>query len=244
MSDNTFSIQFRSATYDVGLNGQMSLTALLRYFQEAAHEHANNLGVGFSKLREQNIFWVLSAINLEIGELPGFDEIFTIKTWPRGNDRLYSLRDFLLFHNDKIVAKATTLWLLIDVNSKRPIRPERVVEGIDFFSEKRVFSNDFAPITPIIEKSLIEERHVRFSDLDINRHVNNVRYLEWVLDAVHDYCNIENRIKGITVQYLGEFLEGEKAFIYSEPENETKDIKVEINHQDGKTGIRALVNLG
>ena len=244
MSNNTFSIEFRLASYDVALNGQMSLTALLRYFQEAAHEHANNLGVGFNKLREQNISWVLSAINLEIDELPGFDEIFTIKTWARGTDRLYSLRDFLLFHNDKIVAKATTLWLMIDINSKRLVRPERIVAGIDFFSEKRVFPNDFVPITPINEKSLIEERHVRFSDLDINRHVNNVRYLEWVLDAVHDYCNIDNRIKGIAVQYLGEFLEAEKALIYREAENETNDIKVEINHQNGKTGIRALLNLG
>jgi len=242
MSSNIFSIDFRTASYDVGGNGQISITSLLRYFQEAAHKHANSLEVGFQDLQEQNLFWVLSAISLEIDDLPGFDELITVNTWPRGINKFYCLRDFLIYHNKKIVAKATSLWLLIDIKSKRIIRPERIIEGVDFFSEKRVFQEDFVPIEPIIEKKLIEERRTRYSDLDINRHVNNVRYVEWIFDTVYDLAD-NKRISNLIIQYLGEFVENEKALIYSEKDQKTNEIKIEINHEDGKTGIRALLRL-
>lgn len=242
MSSNVFSIDFRTASYDVGANGQISITSLLRYFQEAAHEHANKLNVGFHKLQEQNIFWVLSAISLEISDLPGFDKLITVNTWPRGINKFYSLRDFLLYYNEKIVAKATSSWLLVDVNSKRIVRPERIIEGIDFFSEKRVFEDDFISLESVKEKKLIEERRTRFSDLDINKHVNNVRYVEWILDTVSDVSD-NKKIKALKIQYLGEFIENEKALIYCETIEQNNEIKLEINHEDGKTGIRATVEM-
>ena len=238
--NNIFSIDFRTATYDVGANGQVSLTSLQRYFQEAAHEHANKLGVGFQDLREQNIFWVLSAMYIEFDDLPGFDEVLTVKTWPRGINKFYSLRDVLFFHNYKTVAKATSLWLMVDISSKRIVRPEKIVQGIDFFSEIRVFDDDFVPIVQMKEKELIEERLVRYSDLDINRHVNNVRYIEWILDAVNDlHCN--KKIVNLKIQYLSEFVENEKALIYKEISSNPNEYKIEINHENGKTGIRSVV---
>ena len=240
--NNIFSKDFRIATYDVGGNGQISLMSLLRYFQEAAHEHANNLGVGYHKLREQNIFWVLSAMYIEINNLPGFDEKITINTWPRGVNKFYYLRDFSVIHNNQTVAIATSLWLTVDVNSKRIIRPDRITEGVDFNSDIRVFEEDFVQIEPINEKKLLEERFVRYSDLDINRHVNNVRYVEWLLDAVYNMVD-EKGIKRLKIQYLSELVENEKAYIFEEKSDNKNEVKVEINHENGKTSIRALIEV-
>jgi len=238
--NNIFSINFRTASYDVGADGRISVAALFRYFQEAAHEHANSLGVGFHKLRRQNIFWVLSATQIEIGNLPGFDEEITVNTWPRGVNKFFSLRDFQLYHKNQIAAKATSLWLLIDVNSKRIVRPERIIEGVDFFSDERVFTYDFTAIEPLVEKTLLEERRTRFCDLDINNHVNNIKYVEWILDAVYDFAGIKP-VKGFKIQYLSEFTINEKAFIYRDLLNIENEVKIEINHTDDKTGIRALI---
>jgi acyl-ACP thioesterase len=213
---------------------------LLRYFQEAAFEHANNLGVGYNKLQDENVFWVLSGMWLETGILPGFDASVTVKTWPRGINKLYSLRDFQLYHNGQEVAKATSLWLMVDVKTKRIVRPERFMTNISFPTQ-RVFSDDFSSIEQIKEKRLIEERRVRYSDLDINRHVNNIRYVEWILDAISD-LRCEKIISTLKIQYLGEFLENEKILIYCEQTDLINQIKIEINHEDGKTGIRALLN--
>ena len=235
-----FTINFHTASYDVGVNGEISLMSLLRYFQEAAFEHANNLGVGYNVLQEQNIFWVLSSMWLEIeNSLPGFDEQITVKTWPRGVNKLYALRDFQLFHKDKQVAKATSQWLLVDVKSKRIVRPERFTDGIPF-SEKRVFNDDFSPVEPIKEKKITEERQVRYSDLDINRHVNNIRYVEWILDTVNEHFDSIN-INCLKIHYLSEFIENEKALIYCESCDCTNEIKFEIDHENGKTGIRGFI---
>jgi acyl-ACP thioesterase len=239
MNENIFSIDFRSASYDVGANAQISLTSILRYFQEAAFEHANNLDVGYYRLQKENIFWVLSAMWVETGILPGFDEQITVTTWPRGIYKLYSLRDFLLYHKGKEIAKATSLWLMADLKSKRIIRPERFMENI-IFPKNKVFNNDFSPIEPLIQTKLIEERRVRYSDLDINSHVNNIRYVEWIFDAIAD-TSPEKTISALKIQYLGEFLENEKILIYSEQTGNPNEIKIEINHKDEKTGIRALL---
>ena len=231
---------FNTTSYDVGTNGQISLTSILRYFQEAAFIHANNLGVGYNILSEQNIFWALSSMWLETdNKLPGFNEQITVKTWPRGVNKLYSLRDFQLFHNKMEIARASSQWLLVDVKSKRIVRPDRFMETIPF-SENRVFNNDFSPIEPIKIKNLTEERKVRYSDLDINRHVNNIRYVEWILDTVNERFG-ETNINSIRLHYLSEFIDSEKIIIYCEQTDCTNKIKVEIDHDDGKTGIRGEI---
>ncbi|MCL2074240.1 MAG: thioesterase [Marinilabiliaceae bacterium] len=241
MLEKIFSKDIRTATYDVGANGQISITALQRYFQEAAHEHANKLGVGFEKLRKKNIFWVLSALWFKIDKLPGFDKIITVNTWPRGIDKFYSLRDVIFFHDNKTVAKATSLWLTIDINSKRIVRPETIFNGVDYFSDNRVFDDNFAPIITPTEKILIEERQVRYSDLDINRHVNNVKYIEWIFDAIENNL-AEKNINELKIQYLGEFVENEKASIYRGISDDPNKFIIEINHEKGKTGIRGEVS--
>lgn len=239
MSQNVLTIDFTVTSNDMAPNGQLSLTALMKYFQEAAHQHANNLGVGFHQLKAQNIFWVLSSIHIEVDELPAFDEPFSVETWPRGSRRLFSIRDFLVHYNGQVVARATSSWLMVNLTSKRPVRPESLLAGIEFLPEKAAYEQE--PAMDVISTSpeLLESRVVRFSDLDINRHVNNTRYVEWIFDAVH-LTHLKNfRVSSLTVQFSSEFKEGESADILLRDDNNRHSAQIDILHKGTETGVRA-----
>lgn len=241
MTNRILTLDFIAASYDIAPNGQLSLTSLMKYLQQAAHKHSTDLKVGFYQLKERNIFWVLSGITVQVNQLPSFDEPFTIETWPRENMKLFSIRDFLVFKDNNIVAKVTSSWLMVDLNSKRPVRPEQLLAGIDFLPAKHAFDVEELYPDKIEHTNLIEARMVRFSDLDINRHVNNTRYLEWIMDAIHKTSYKDMIISGFSIRYAREFVEGEIANIYFDKLDNNRVLNIEITHNEGKTGIAAVI---
>lgn len=241
MIKEILSLEFKVTSNDMAPNGRLSLTALMKYFQEAAHQHAINMGVGFHQLKIQNIFWVLSSIDIEIKELPAFDETFKVETWPRGSRRLFSIRDFFVYKNGTVVARASSAWLMINLTSKRPVRPEALFSGIRFLSEKRAFDQESAMAVKTNGSKLLESRAVRFSDLDINGHVNNTRYVEWIFDAIHLTPFKDLRVCGLSVKFSSEFKEGEVADITLSEGIDKQSVQVDLVHPGTETGVRAFL---
>lgn len=241
MANNVLTLNFTAASYDIAPNGQLSLPSLMRYLQQAAHQHATDLNVGFHHLKEQNIFWVLSGFTIQTNQLPGFDETFMVETWPRENNRLFSMRDFLVYYNNLVVARATSAWLMVDLNSKRPVRPDHLLAGIDFLPERKAFKEEPLLTMAINRIHQPQLREIGFSDLDINRHVNNTRYVEWVLDAIHRASNQNRKIVRLSIQFSSEFVEGETASIYMQEGSCEKVLNIEIVHENGRTGVKAAV---
>ncbi len=240
MVSNTLTLSFKTASYDLAPSGQLSVPSLMRYFQQVAHIHAAQLNVGYHLLKERNIYWVLTGINLQTGQLPEFDVEFTVETWPRENIRLFSMRDFMVYSNQKIVARATTSWLMVDANSKRPVRPESILQGIKFLSEKKAISSELLTIENCEDYNYRENRIVQFSDLDINRHVNNTRYIEWVFDAIHKTGFKNRKTVSLSMLFSNEFTEGESATILIKGRNKNI-VNVVIEHNDGKPGVKAAI---
>lgn len=86
---------FRAGIFDCAADGSIHLFALMKYLQEIAADHAEELGFGFARMREMNAYWVLSNIRIEISRLPLRDELFIVKTWPSGCSRTVATREFL-----------------------------------------------------------------------------------------------------------------------------------------------------
>jgi len=233
---STYKHQLKVASYDLTTAGTISIPAILRGMQQAAHEHASILGVGYHQLGQQNIFWVLHAITLEIKKLPSMDEICIIETWPRCLDKLLTSRDFTISHGDQVYVRATSQWLMVNSETKRLVRPAPHLTNMPFEPQRKAISDPIEQPEPFNYSSPCEIRKVRYSDLDINRHVNNTRYVEWLLDTLHDRIPQTTPIKKITLHYLSEFTEGEEAAIHCQTNSES-DLKMAIIHPNGKVGL-------
>lgn len=99
---------FSIRSYHSDQNGKLTLPALFHFLQECAWDNARLNGFGYEFLKKENAFWVLSRVLVQMDEYPEWKDEIEIKTWPKGADGFFALRDFEIYCKGKIVGRATT----------------------------------------------------------------------------------------------------------------------------------------
>lgn len=209
MSNPLLEHRFDIRAHEVDTRGKLRPVSLLAYLQNAASEHATQLGISVRNLQVLGLTWVLSRMHISIARYPRRGDTILIRTWPVSRDGLFSVRDFeLLDGGGTIIGVATTSWAVLDLKSRRPVR---ISERLPDYPLHPVRSLDdsFATL-PILEQP--ETRlclPVLRADLDLNRHVNNTVYAGWGLEAapgrVADNCQpIEIEIGFRAEAYYGD----------------------------------------
>ena len=184
--------------------------------QEAAGQHAVYLGFGYDDLIATNIAWILSRVHVEFVDAPKWRENITLRTWHKGLNRLFFLRDFILTDDEgRERVKATTSWLVLNLETRRLVRdPKLMEEGtvcldnvIETPADKVVMPKDAEP-------QYVMDHHVAYSDVDMNGHTNNAMYMQWAMDAV-DYDIASTRpVKWFTINFNHETKPGDIVALY------------------------------
>jgi len=180
------STSFKPISHDVDLNKRLRLTSFLQKTQEVAEAHATLYRCGYHHLIKNNMVWVLSRMKVEIDRMPEWDEPVRIDTWHKRVERIFALRDFILFDaNETPVVKATSAWLIMDICTRRMLRVEHVLPHLSQVNVPHDAIHTVPDKLTAPEALILHHTHtVRFSDLDLNNHVNNVKYVTWALDCL------------------------------------------------------------
>jgi len=244
MTDPTiYSQEFTISAFDSDWHGNAKLTSICNYLQEVASTHVDKIGQGLKDLNEQNHAWVLSRMKIKIIRPAKWKENIRIETFPTGLKGLFGARDFRIYDaNNQIIALASSYWLVVDLNSHRPLRPHEVVKEMPIGNHPEVFDTDLEKLPPLThEASFIEEIKIHYSDIDINRHVNNVKYLKWLIDALPIVSLTKKPILGIEINFLHELKLGENIQIFQEMEDDNKmNCKIK-SLSTGKENCRAQI---
>jgi len=204
--------------YETGPDGRLSPAGLLDYLQDIASAHAVQLGFGMEDLNKSNRMWVLSRLYAVITEWPAWEAQLTVHSWHKGIDKLFSLRDYrVTTATGRPVAAATSSWLTIDQTTRRIQRPDGLLA---LSSIAGPFENALLRNAEKLEPAGAEGRvtpafPVRISDLDLNLHTNNVRYLKWVIDSYDLDFVLGHALCSVEVNYLAESRCGEEIVIRS-----------------------------
>jgi len=202
-----FEKEYQIHVYETGPDGKLSLYSLFNYLQDIASDHAIRLGFGRDDLMRDNRFWVLSRIYAEITMLPEWEDSITVKTWPNGTDRLFALRNFdVSFPDGRHIASATSSWLILDRTSRKVQRPDNILAK--FYSDLHPEQSPvrYASKLEPSEGEVVESPlyRIKVSDLDINLHTNNVKYLTWVSDSYNLEFVMKNVPRSVEINYLAE----------------------------------------
>lgn len=208
---------FKIHTYDVDFKNKVRLSSIFNYMQEAATNHANHLKIGYDNLLEEDLFWVLSRVKIEIIHLPKLGDEIRIETWPKGTDKLFALRDFKIFNSEnKIIAKATTAWLIIDSNKMRPKRPKLYTEKLPYLNVEHALCEVPSKITWSDKPQFVFEKKVGYSDIDINQHMNNVKYVELLMDSFPQSIFEEKQICSMQINFTSECKFGDIIYVFKD----------------------------
>lgn len=213
-----YSREYLVHIYETGPDGRLSPAGLLDYLQDIASAHAVQLGFGREDLNRSNRMWVLARIYAEISEWPAWEERLTVRSWHKGTDKLFSLRDYRITSAaGRPIAAATSSWLTIDQTSRRIQRPDSLLAQS---SSAGPFENALPRNAEKLDPADAQGRvtlpfPVRISDLDLNLHTNNVRYLKWVLDSYELDFVLGHTLRSVEINFLAESRCGEEIVIRS-----------------------------
>ncbi|MBN1988615.1 MAG: hypothetical protein JW783_04410 [Bacteroidales bacterium] len=230
-------------SYEVGFNRSLSLPALFGYFQEIAWEHATQNDFGWENLLEKNAFWALSRVKVEIAHLPKWTEKLELYTWPSGVDGLFALRDFLLYNErGELLVSASSSWLIVDIKSRRPHRLDSFKRNFPINDQIRALKENAGKVAAPSGSSFSEiQVKVCQGDIDVNGHTNNMRYVEWVMNAFPLEFQKEFEPKTFEINFLHEGMEGDSCLIQSFKESSNSFIGAICNTNTQKELARTHV---
>jgi len=194
---------------DTTLDNHLSITALNRFLLQAAINHAEHLGFGFTDTSKQDLSWVLLRINLQINRLPAWKEKFNVVTWPSRVKAITAFREFEVSgEKGEILCVATSEWSVINLKTRRPQRMSSLGNMINHLSDKVSLDSPFFKLDPKLEFEELFSVKVRYSDMDMNGHANAGKYFDWLSDAIYEVSGT-NDVAFVSFNYFHECLLGD-----------------------------------
>ncbi|MBR3250003.1 MAG: hypothetical protein IKF83_04870 [Clostridia bacterium] len=231
--EEKYKVQIR----DTRKSTKITNKGFLGLMEDVASSHSNKVGFGIYDLPKTNLIWLLLEWKLQVFSRPQFEDIVTVKTWSRGIEKYYAYRDFEVYSEDgKILAIATSKWILVDGKSKKVTKIQNeVANSYETELNYDVFENE--KLDKLKEpKSFTSTLEYKLSrrDIDLYKHMHNLYYLDLAYEALPEkvYEN-EDEFNNIRITYKREIKYGDEIkCMYSRQNN--KNVVV-IRSKDGKT---------
>ena len=189
----TRSENFKIRGYEIGPDHQVPLQNLCGYMEEAASLHANELGFSVEELARRGLAWAVTRTWLEFHEQPYLggdvlrDEESTwvrVETWPVAAERLQYRRDFLITWRGRVLAKAVTDWVVINLETRRAERIPEFISALQPEQPRLILDVGRLKLPGQDKAPELISFAVRKADIDRNNHVNNARFTEWLAESV------------------------------------------------------------
>lgn len=242
MTDNQtiFTKQYDINTLNINAKKQLSLLGVLGIIQDISAEHAYHLGFGYEDMKRQGFFWVLIRQKLKMESWPAWHQIITVKTWSQPIKSFYAIREFELYADDKKIGACSTTWMILD-SVKRTPKEMNNLEG-SFANIRKDYRLDFKAgkiVMPEHAMHFQREVDVKISDLDMNNHVNNIKYSQWALDTVPFEKHQEYAVAEHEINFMSEAFLGDKIALHNSlpsiSENDDEVFFAGKNQEKGKT---------
>ncbi|MBO4553603.1 hypothetical protein J5754_04250 [bacterium] len=226
---------------EVDINGKVKLRAVFDYIQEAAAQHAELLGCGMRFLAKEKKIWVLSRMRLHFNRPLLLGEKLTVFTYPRGFDKLFALRPLVIKdENGEEVMQALSLWLLLDMERGRILRPmENLACPMPDNSEfPGYFDTPDKPSASIENLKEIFTSTTRDAQIDLNRHMNNAEYALYTHSAIAELTKTAPYFEDLTVNFSKATKSGEK-LIWRAKVNDDRTFAVIASDESGAERFQA-----
>ena len=236
MSENKIgTYQFVAEPFHVDFTGRLTMGVLGNHLLNCAGFHASERGFGIAEINENHYTWVLSRLAIELEDMPRQYEDFSINTWIENVYRLFTDRNFELVNKDgKTIGYARSVWAMISMETRKPADLISLHgNNLEQYVSDRECPIDKPGRIKVSVDAPVEEYQTRYSDIDINGHVNSIKYIEHILDLFPMDTFKEKQVKRFEMAYVAESYYGDVLSFYLEEKNENEyDIEVKKNNQE------------
>lgn len=230
---------FKIQPQDVDFQFRIRMAALTNILLTTAGYNADDNGFGMRRLNAAESSWVLLRFAVEMIYFPEQYEQIHVETWIEEVGRASTTRNFCI-RNEKqeIIGNACSIWAMIDMQTRRA-KDLQSLEGIHQFANGIVGKIEKPIKLSAVEGLMFDGFKVKYSDIDINGHVNTMRYIEWISNCFSLDTYSKKKVKRFEINFMNEMLFDDEVNIIGQ-EVATDDFRFEIK-KDDKTACRARV---
>ncbi len=196
--NNKYMIDGRVRFSEIDHTRKMTVPAIINYFQDCSTFQSEDLGIGLEFLEEKKKAWILTYWQVVIERYPKMNEKLQVSTWASKFKGMLADRNFCMTDADgKRLAYAQSVWVYMDMEKGRPVRPEQ--DEVDAYGQCEPLDMDYEPRKIILPKTAVslEPFPVRRYHIDTNEHVNNCQYVQMAMEVL----NQEKIIRQVRVEY-------------------------------------------
>ena len=214
-----FKQEYLVSNNDVDTKYQLKVSAIFRFFQDVALLATEEAKVDSMSLSKKNIDWVITRMAVEIKRLPKCNELIYVHTYP-GKDMamLYPRYFYITDKEGNVLIRSSSIWALINNETRKVIVDRDVISKLPAESREDQLPLPEKISVPEVE-NFLENRTIHYSDLDFNAHMNNVRYVELIMDVHESKFYQNNHPSFILLNYMKEIKEKETVSIFTNASN-------------------------
>lgn len=238
MLDKVGKYEFFTEPFHCDFTHHLFLDRLGNLMLNAADYHSRDRDFGMTYLNPLHKTWVLSRLAIEITEMPlQYDKLY-IETWIEGTMKYFTNRNFKVEDDDgKIYGYGRSVWAMIDTDTRQPqnlidIHDGKILEYVDKDEPCPIDKCSRVKMTDNAEKISSVKTH--YTDVDVNGHINSVKYIEHVLDLFSVNYYKEYRLERFEIAYVAESHGGDTLNFYSE-KNGTGEYYIRITKSEEKS---------
>ena len=218
--------------YLTDFRGKATLPMLGGFLLQAATRHAEERNFGYSFMTDQQRAWVLMRMTIELSEYPRNDTTIKLHTWVSDVNKLFSERCFAFEDQDgNYIGYARSMWASIDLETRRPTNILDLQRMIELKSDRVCPIPSAAKIPSIKDVEFTTSFTVKYSDIDINEHLNSMKYIEHFIDVFPLEMFQEKEIKTFEINYIAEGQYGTTLDILQSKTELNKSV-LEMKHHD------------
>jgi len=213
VTDRNYNIHY----YEVDIHKRVLITSIMNYLGDMAMYQSETLGVGIEYLKENKMAWVLYKWDITMESYPLLNENINVETFAHSFNRFYAYRKYEIFDaKGNTIGYADSVWILINTDRRRPMRITKDMYEVYGIGDNKNAPIDIENILSIKEVNCEKSFQVRYSDIDTNMHVNNVKYAAWALETIPKDIILNYELKNIKVTYIKETTYGETIKVSTE----------------------------
>ena len=193
-------------------------SAVLELFQDAAGQHAEEIGVGYEPMKNRSYMWVLLKVKLKIVSNPKSYQNVIIKTWPLAPNRVSYRREFRMEdENGEYLIGGSSEWVVVHSERRRLVADPNLYPFTEGFLTDVIFEGKLDRVDDFETNEIPRIVNAGFSEIDVNNHVNNTKYANYIMDAV--LPDEKDVLSVFQIEYKKEVLEGTQLKIYHSKDN-------------------------
>ncbi len=238
--------KYQIQAFQVDFLRKATLSTIANYLLQTAGLDADEKGFGLDYMLPNNRAWVLARLSIQMNQYPGPQEYIQIQTWIHDIGALLTTRKFSILNLEgEKIGEASSSWVAMDLKTRRPLRLSSFLKQ-DYIVDRP--DHHLAPppkLSPQKDYPIIYSQKVVYSDLDLNRHVYSIRYIQWMLDSLPLEQFSNNTIRQLDINYLSEAFYDEKLQILLDSSSENiHHFLIKNNVSEKKIAVAQIQWLG